>query len=493
MSPEILSKLREWQRPAAEHLLSVLRNYDSAVDCSDPGVGKTYVAVAVACALNLPTLVVVPKISVTAWGRVAEYFGDKFSVINYEKLRTGNTDFGRWENQDRIGEGRQIFHICQCCQQRVDLENPGACFAHPLGIHCLETKKRNIRYGNFELHPAVKAVIFDEAHRCGGMDSLNAEMLIAAKRQKIKTLCLSATLATDPMKLRAIGYSLDLHGDRTAGTGKPNFFQWAARHGCRRIPPLPGIRWAVGVERQAQAMAAIRSQIIPARGVRLTTDTIPGFPERSIELGIYDLDEGGGINRLYAEMAVAIASLKSRMLEDKAADHPLTELLRARQKVEILKVPVVEELVQDCLEKGLSVAIFVNFKATIDELRRRLKCSCFIDGSAEGCLNRQLSIDEFQANRSRVILANSEAGGISVSLHDLSGQHPRIGLVMPTFSAVTFRQVLGRLHREGAKSIAQYRVIFAARTVEEKIARALKQKLSNLDSLLDGDLTGGTL
>jgi SNF2 family DNA or RNA helicase len=270
---------------------------------------------------------------------------------------------------------------------------------------------------------------------------------------------------------------------------KPSFYQWLAKHGCGQVPPLPGLRWRVGAEKQMQIMAGIRSQIIPARGVRVTTDSIPGFPERSIEPGIYDLDEGGQIDKLYAEMSGLLETLNRKMAEDKSSGHPLTALLRARQKVEILKIPIVQELVEDYLEKGISVAVFVNFKQTMDELRQRFKTECFIDGSSEGCLNRQLSIDEFQANRSKLILVNSEAGGISVSLHDMHGGHPRVGLVMPMFSAVTFRQVMGRLHREGARSPAQYIIIFAAKTVEEQIARVLRQKLVNLDSLLDGDLT----
>lgn len=211
MDAAILEKLRAWQRPAAEHLLSVLREHDSAVDASDTGVGKTYVAVAVAMALGLPTLVVVPKISVTNWHRVAEYFGDKFSVTGYEKLRTGTTDYGHWRNQHLLVGPREIVFVCQCCQQKVDLENPSGCYAHHRGIHCLETKKEKIRYGPFNFSPEVKLIVWDEAHRLGGMDSRNADMCIAATRQRIKQLFLSATLGCDPLKFRALGYALGMH------------------------------------------------------------------------------------------------------------------------------------------------------------------------------------------------------------------------------------------------------------------------------------------
>src|SRR5690349_4187138 len=93
-----LDKLRPHQHGPAKRLLDILTNYPSAVDFSDTGTGKTYVAAAVANALKLPTLVVVPKVAITAWERAAAHFDDSFSVINYEMLRTGRTPYGKWDN-----------------------------------------------------------------------------------------------------------------------------------------------------------------------------------------------------------------------------------------------------------------------------------------------------------------------------------------------------------------------------------------------------------
>jgi hypothetical protein len=101
---------------------------------------------------------------------------------------------------------------------------------------------------------------------------------------------------------------------------------------------------------------------------------------------------------------------------------------------------------------------------------------------------RQQSIDRFQTNECRELIVNSEAGGVSMSLQDLDGLHPREGFVMPCQSAVTFRQLVGRLPRDGGKSPVRYTVLFAANSVEVPMQRALSQKLNNLDSLNDSDL-----
>jgi len=470
--------LRPHQLVPVEKLVSTLTAFGSAFDLSDTGTGKTYVAAAVAKRLNVGTLVVSPKIARSSWLRAAAHFNDSFTVIGYEKLRTGRTPFGWWDNSPPPGFEREEFFVCQCCQRQVDFEKFQPCYCSPIGAHCVIIKKRKWNYGKFHFHPGAKLIIFDEVHRCGGIGSLNARMLEAAKGRKI--LGLSATAACSPLQMSALGYVLDLH------SGGSSFYAWARRYGCRKDPAGPGFRWMAGKDKQNAVMRQINESIIPARGVRVRCEDIPGFPKREIQAKLYDLDDGAGqIDRLYAEMSEALTVLDKRSENDSGL--AVTTILRARQKIELLKVPIAVELASDYIEKGFSVVVFVNYRQTIEELSKRLNCQAIIDGSPEGVRNRDAVIDSFQRNDIRLILANSEAGGICVSLQDLDGAHPRMGLIMPTYSAVSFKQDLGRLHRDGGKSVAHYRVLLAAGTIEEKIKRALDLKLNNLDCLNDGD------
>jgi len=490
MQKEIEACLRPHQIEPKRDLLAALRRYRSAVDFSDTGTGKTYVACAVAAELELPTLIVVPKIAITAWHRAAEVFGQKFSVINYEKLRTGRTPYGTWSNPPPAGEDaeeEEVF-ICQCCQQKVSMDPAlyRPCYCHAAGFHCLTRKKKRWDYGNFTFNSGVGAVIFDEVHRCNGLRSLNAELLIGAKRKRIVTLGLSATAACNPLQMRALGYSLDLHTLHPAGG--LGFYDWSRRYGCRRNEHFQGFKWMLGEAAQRETMRTIRAKIIPSRGVRVRCEDIPGFPKCDITAELYDLDENNEIEKLYADMATALALVDQAASRDVNAELALTKLLRARQRVELLKVPIAVELHNDYLAKGYSVAVFCNFAGTISELSARLGCKAIIDGSAAGVRDRQKHIDEYQCNAIRTILANSDAGGISVSLQDLRGDHPRVGIVFPNFSAVSMRQVFGRLPRDGGKSPCHYRVIFAANSPEVGMARSLRAKSNNLDSLNDADL-----
>jgi hypothetical protein len=485
MSPEVISRLRPHQIESALRLREMLGDGINCVDLGDTGIGKTYEAAAAAADLKLPTLVVGPKIAQYGWEKAMERFDERFSYINYESLRTGKTPFGHWKNPP-VGN-RKTRLVCDYCQCNVDLENFTPCYTHPRGIHCVTTKKIPHTYGPFSFSPEVKLLIFDEVHRCGALDSLNADMLSAARRQSIRTLGLSATAACSPIQMKALGYVLNLHNGDNDHPNIPNFWAWVRRHGCGKLPALPGYRWIVGRNEQREIMAKIHSYIVPSRGVRVRVADIPGFPKRQVSAELYDISEPEKINALYREMADPLGVLAKRREGDVAPDSAITKQLRARQQVELLKVPIFVELAEDYIAKGYSVAIFVNFTQTIDELCKRLKIDCKIDGR-QNHIARSKAVRDFQDDDARAIVIQNAAGGLALSLPDERGEFPRVGLVSCSFSAQELIQILGRLHRENGRSTCFYRLIFAARTVEAKMQKAVDAKRDNIDALLDGDL-----
>lgn len=469
--------------------MQVKQRHPASINGSDTGTGKTYLEMAIAAALQEPTLVICPKVARTAWSKAAKHFEDSISIVGYEMLRTGGTDFGRWENNQRVADEEFICTNCLC---KV---TPGCfpCYTRPDGIHCVERKKKSIRRGKFQFHPAIKHIIFDEAHRCNAIDSLNADMMLAAKDRRVSIL--SATAAHSPIQMRAMGYLLGLHNDKAdlmtktpLGLDKrvlPSFKLWASRYGAHWEPAFRGYKWLVGKERQLSAMNEIRSVLFPEHGVRIAWKDIPGFPDRTITAELYDLDNPEAIDSQYQKMREAIELLHDKKKADKAPTSPLTMQLRARQEIELLKVPVFEELALDYYAKGMSVVFFVNYRQTIDELFKRFPSARIIDGQTK---NRDEAVEEFQANKIRFLIVNNEAGGLALSLQDLTGFFPRVGLVSPCFSATTMRQVFGRLHRDAGLSPCFYHVIFINGTIEVKVHRAVQPKLNNLDALNDGDM-----
>jgi hypothetical protein len=369
--------------------------------------------------------------------------------------------------------------VCVNCQQVYEAQ---PCYAHPRGIHCVRPKVRAHRYGDFEFAPEVKLVIFDEFHRANG-DSLNAEMVIGAHRQRKRMICLSATPAHTPLQFRALGYISGQHNI-------DDFYDWLRGYGCRRTT-WGGLKWLVGAQQQAAIMRELNGKVF-RNAVRIRREDVPNFPKCVIEPQLFDLpaEDTAEMIALQEELRDALEALRARQSLDANPDNPLTTILRTRQRIELLKVPIAAELGRDSLAQGNSVVWFVNFRQTITELQRRFPNAGVIDGTVVGDARDDV-VARFQSNALRELIVNCEAGGIALSLQDLHGGHPREGIGMPVFKADTFIQFTGRLPRDGGRSPVRYRIVLAAGTLDEKIYRRLLGKMDNLSALVDADFDPG--
>jgi hypothetical protein len=433
--------LLPFQREHARRVIDALRRHRTALDASDPGVGKTYVASHVAKTTGLSLLVIAPKPVLPAWRKVAAAFAAPVTEItNFEQIRLGKTPYGKFVDK------RFVWSV-----------------------------------------PTGTLLVFDEAQKCKARDSLNAEMLIAAKRQGIPTLLCSATAASNPLEMRAIGYALGLHRLH-------DYWPWAINHGVQKG------RFGMEFNGDHDALWRLHSQIFSpgGPGSRLRIADIPEFPETQIIAEPVATGEERKIQRIYDQMArdlnQALAVEDHDELSDLAvrmdatkANH-LTILLRARQQIESLKAKTIAAMAKDGADEGMSVAVFVNFDESINEVAGLLKTSCVIRGGQRDA-DREQAIRKFQANEENFIVCNIRAGGVGVSLHDPTGRKPRLALISPTYSAQDLRQALGRVHRAGGAHSIQ-RVIFASGTCEERACEAVSAKLGHIDLLNDGDLQG---
>jgi superfamily II DNA or RNA helicase len=428
--------LLPYQVPSVQRLVASLRTYGAALDASDVGTGKTYAALAACREMGLSPVVVAPKAVLPSWKRAAAHLGVTLTAVtNYELVRRGGTEWGTWE-----GEGK---------------------------------------FARFVWASGVKALIFDEVHRCKGTKTDNAALLIGAKLQAIPTLALSATAASNPLELKALGFLLGLHKLK-------GFWQWAEDYGCY-LNRWGGYAFSGG----AHHLARLHAQIFPLRGSRVrVADLGDAFPETSIHTEVVAVSNAAAIDRAYAEVQKALEAVEDKKLID--SEHHLTKLLRARQVAELGKVPAFVEMSEDAVDQGLSVAVFVNFddslKAIAEQVAKATGQTVVVIHGQQTAEERQAAIDAFQGDTARVLVANIRAGGVGVSLHDLHGKHARLALISPTWSAIDLRQTLGRVHRAGGKTKSTQKILFAGGTVEEQVAKLVEEKLANLDALNDGDL-----
>lgn len=458
-------KLLSYQIASFERMVDAVLAYGVALDASDTGVGKTHVACAVCKELGLRPAIVCPKNLIPIWRKACRDWGlpEPVFVLNYEVLRTGRTRFLTWDGSRRTKVAR--WHL-----------PPGA------------------------------ILVFDEVHRCAGQDSLNSKMLSAVRRYGIPAICLSATAAESPLKLRALGFLLRLHDDGET------FWQFCARHGCvknfwggiefPRGQARPGSRKAFQIERARHGLKRLHEEIFQtgegpgpgsralrshcgARGTRVRiADLGDAFPPTLVTAQSYDFGD---------DVAVVYEDLFRLQRERGPVSIPLVEMLHARQDAELLKAPGLAEMAMDGVEEGQSVVIFVNFRATLAALKKLIPDLPVIEGDTPMIERREI-LRRFGADEIRVVAANLATAGEGMDgLQDLRGEFPRLTLISPGFSAVQLKQALGRVHRANAKSKSVQRIVFAAGTVEERACEVVRAKLENMAVLNDGDLAAGLL
>ena len=427
----IAPKCLAYQVPSVRRQVKALLDYNRAVDASDTGTGKTYVNLATCAVLGRPVFVVCPKAVRPSWRRAAEHYGVKLvGVENHEILRGGRTT---WVKIVKEGKAEKFIWSL----------------------------------------PTDTVFIFDEIHRLKDFKTLNCKMGLAAISQGYTVLGLSATAADNPMHMKFSGLLAGLFADER------DFFKWMMRNGVTRG------RFGMEFNGGRETLAKIHKQIFPLHGTRIRiADLGDQFPETQISAESYDLNgTANDIQRAYDEMAAEIARIEASSAEDKGACI-LTEILRARQRAEVLKVPAIADMATDQMDEGMSVAIFCNFDDTIDALCAKLGTRCVIRGGQSDA-DRQANIDAFNADREHVIICNIKAGGVGVSLHGTKTSRMRFAIICPTHSGQDLKQALGRVWRaNGAKSIQ--RIFFAAGTIEEAVCKGVNAKISRIDILNDG-------
>lgn len=446
-----LDQLLEPQRDHAVRGLNSLLLNGAFADLSETGCGKTYVASWLAKHLNVPVIVVCPKVVKRNWTKVLGSFGIKANVvINFELLMRGNTPHLTFKNGKDDNSSFYQIHF-----------------------------------------PKDALIIIDEVHKCKGWNSKNSDFLVACKQQGFKLLLLSATAATNPLEMRSFGFATLLH-DLT------NFRKFLADAGAY-TSRFGGYQIDLTCDRTLKAMGNMHLDLftkleIAGRMTRKQFGKI--FPDNRVIADAFDMGTNTAkIQKVYEIMERELAQLEESSRHYK--EHQFAIMTKARRLAELLKVPTMVEMIEDLFDEGISPVCFVNYTETVDAIRSKLEknsklanhLNFIVGGQSEKV--RNAGIDAFQNNTRRIMIANLAAGNAGVDLHDLLGGHGRHSIISPSFSAIHLIQALGRIHRAEGKTPCIQTILFALGTIEEHACRRVQAKINNTDMLNDGDLTSG--
>jgi superfamily II DNA or RNA helicase len=409
---------------------ALLNRRGVTADRSDAGVGKTPVALKTAEELGQHFIVVCPKSIKSHWKRWVSDLGLGtlcLGVMGWEEAKLGLRPelFDRY-HWPRIEEGRLL-------------------------------------------------IIFDEAHRAKNHKTMNAKMVARAREQGHLIALLSATLIQSPLDLGGLSYPLGL-------VSSPRYwFAFARQYGA-------GLnQWKGYDDFATQAQRKSLHELLDKVSVRVRkADVAPKMCLSQADL--IDVDNLEAIRSIYLALEAEIRELYAKKA---AAVLVVTARLRARQAVELQKVSTFVDLAFEHLEAGSKVALFFNFTQSIEwaahAFEERGVRLGVITGQTSAC-GRDAAMAGFNGEDFDVLVLNIAAGGEGISLHDATGNKPRVCLLSPPESATVLVQALGRVDRVGAKSVALNRVLFCANTIEVTVYENVRRKIRNLVVLNDGDL-----
>ena len=449
----IYNKLLEYQQEHVNNIIRILNNNNACLDASDTGTGKTYSAIAACVLLDIQPIIICPKSVIATWKSVSNYFGlTNIIVVNYETIKKGKIykDTNKKIKADFI----KISHNDKNIIEKIDFN-----------------------FNNSKIIKSDKSIlfIFDEVHRCSNLESDNCMLLMAAKNTHQKILLLSATIADFPERFKPFFYILNFINPEHVKQKNIDYKKY--------IKIVDS--WIL---RDYKPMVRIYNMLYPERATRVRIDVLGDmFPDTQITATPYTLSNKRAreIENEYKKLALELEEIKQKKKKDKI--NPLTLTIRAHQKIEILKIPTFVELAHDFMQNKYSIVIFVNFTQTLKTLAEMLHTDSIVYGE-QNYDDRLRIIEDFQTNKTNIIILNIKAGGVGISLHDIYGGHPRVSLISPTWSSIDLVQALGRIHRAGGKTKSLQRIIYTANTIEERIAEKIKIKLNNINSINNGDL-----
>jgi superfamily II DNA or RNA helicase len=418
-----------------------------AIDASDTGTGKTYTAAGLAKKMGLRVVVICPKAVLIIWQRVLNQFGvEILGIANYELFKGG-----RWYTD-----------VLTDTKERCNYTN--------------RTADKSIEWKDLK---GDMLFIFDEVHRCKNKATGNAKILLSLADQPCKKLLLSATIADKPQYFAVFAKMLDFIDD----VNEFRLFLKRLHVGTAKDSKS----YLQRMKKIQPDMRQLHKMVFPAHGARMKiADLSDHFPNNKVIADTYKMDDDvvQEIKKQYEYISAVHTEAEAK---ESMASCPLTIIIRARQKIEALKVRTMTELVKDHLNNGNSVAVFVNYLDTMALLQHMLGVDCVIKGG-QSTAERQSMIDAFNEDRERVIVCQIQSGGVGISLHDTIGVHPRVSIISPSWSAQDLMQAFGRIHRAAGKTPCIQKLVYCHDTIEEKICDIINTKLVNYALLNDGKI-----
>jgi superfamily II DNA or RNA helicase len=456
--------LREHQRDAADAIQKAAAcGRPGFLLADDVGLGKTYSTIAGVDALgeNLRVLVLSPLSVIAHWRRSIQAMDtgrNRWCVLNYDRVKNlleaptapaGRNQRKRTKNRDHAQKGTSIVEW--------------------------------------------DVIILDEAHKLRNPLSQRsaATRRVIAGGQDTFCVYLSATAGQNPLELSYLSPML-AHATGSKVRDLTDFESWCLEQGFSVKKGSFG-QWSwTRSEEELERMNKLLFSRTPPYGIRRRPQDLAGWPE--LQRIAFPQDLNATERSLYEEAWEEFCRAMELETKGKHSKNALTAALRLRQKASLLRCEQTANLAADLVDDGHQVAISVQFLDTANRIQEALRAKKIPTARVTGELSaqeREVERVRFQQGEASVVLFTVTEG---ISLHanekavSATGATRSLLLHDMRWSALDVAQIEGRCHRDGENAAVWY--LFAPDSVEEKVARAVLQRLEDMGDMLGDDTTG---
>lgn len=483
-------QLYEFQINAANFIIDRLKRMLPVIDCSVVGAGKTFIALHSLKQVNKKFIIICPKIVITHWRLHIEEANLThlcMEVVNYERIKFGNTYFFSKEGKWTLPDDSQIV------------------------------------------------VVFDEAHKLKGSNTYNSKLLTTIPLHIATPYLISATIADSPIAFANVAKAFRIC---------MNEYKFIASFGYSK--PYKKMGWVF--DRNPQHLIRLHNIIFnePSHpGVRITYNQITILTKTNTIKLLPIKDKFNRIQRLYdlieslfanntdnqdtaAAMqpqkrpvhAIDYTEIKSRRTQDEHfyelmsqaedalnsfdakildeiehtinvdyEEFPLVRRTRLKQFIELIKAKLIIPTIIEEYNNNMSIVVMLNYSWSIKLLYSSLRQLNIHDvktitGSSK---NRDETIADFQSNKLRIVILNTKAAGVGISLHDTNGVHNRVAYISPSDNIYELQQALGRIYRATSKSDARQYLISVVDSIEIAVYENYMNKLNMMSKILSGN------
>lgn len=462
--PVSVRKLLPLQRKLVDQLIKISLKHSVILLMAEPGTGKTLMSLAFCILTKRKAFVITKSAIVSSFVELAKKFGMYFVISNLSSyslaIRGKEYDVNTY-NEEHPDKSIIVSKYIK----RVPTTKPG--------------KKRDEIFWQGDIKNTV--FIFDEPHNAKNDTSLAHEVLTSNYRY-IRTYperdnILLPTGATPADKITNLAYLTYILGiTDKKGRDLPD----------TGFDKIPGTNYFVKLHN----FLFNKSDPVAARVTKRELEDELGIsPPVTITLKAYLMTPEA--EKLIEENNQYIADLLSGLIKKPQAAI-LQEIVRARQVIELEKVPTLIDLTLEGLRKGQRILIFVEFHKSSNALYSILKdygAKLFTGETPRGV--RPKLMKDFRFGKFPILIAHHAIADEGISLH-AQVKTDTLVLISPVWGGTRAAQILKRTDRLCRLSATYQFIVYVRssdpnkRSWDERVAEVMTNKLKNINQLAAG-------